>query len=158
MVGREYVLRIPAFASALAADRMLCQVAAPATAVLFLKRAWFGQISNSNLNEVNAVRLVRCSTAGTGGASMVAKETTEGDPAFGGSGTAHDSDGWTAEPTITDTLHELPFNLAAGFEWAPTDDDGYIVVPPSGRVGLQLARAPSASMTWAGGLVVQEIG
>ena len=157
MVGREYVLRMPAFANALAADLVLCRISAAATTALLIKRIWFGQISTSNLNEVNALRFVRLSSDGSGGATMVAEQRSPLDPAFAGTAVCHDADGWT-EPTISDTLDEIPFNLAGGFEWAPTDDNGYIVVPPSGRFGLELARAPSASMPWAGGLVLQEIG
>jgi len=156
MVGREYIARIASFANALAAGRVLCRVSAPSTGVLLIKRAWFGQISNSNLNEINALQFVRLSTDGSGGAAMVFEERAPGEPAFSGTGAAHDADGWT-EPTIANTLDEIPFNLAGGCEWAPTDEDGYVLVPPSARFGLAIARAPSGSMTWAGGLVIQEL-
>lgn len=156
MVGREYTGRIAAFANALAADRVLCRLSAPSTAILLIERVWFGQISNSNLNEVNAIRLVRLSSDGSGGASITPEKIAPLDTAFAGTMVAHDADGWT-EPTVSSTLDEISFNLGAGFEWAPTNED-FIVVPPSGRFGLQLARAPAASYTWSGGIRFREVG
>lgn len=156
MIGRTYVARIPNFARALSANDVLCRVSAPATGVLLVKKAWFGQSSNDNLNEAMAIAFARLSTDGSGGAAMVFERREPGDAAFGGSGASMDADGWTL-PTIANTLDEMPWNLAGGFEWAPQDPDDYILVPPSARVGMVLLNAPSASMTWHGGLLIHEL-
>lgn len=157
MIGRSYTARIAEFTNALAAGRILCRISAPATAIVLVERVWLSQVSNSNLNELNAVRLVRLSTDGAGGAAITPEKIVSGDTAFAGTMVGHDADGWTAEPTVSNTLDEISFNLAAGFEWAPTNED-FLVIPPSGRFGLQLARAPAASYAWSGGLRIREIG
>lgn len=155
-LGRFYTARIAPFANALAADRVLCRLSAPSTAILLIDRVWFGQISNSNLNELNAIRLVRLSSDGSGGATITPEKLAPLDTAFAGTMAAHDADGWT-DPTVSATLDEVPFNLGAGFEWAPTGEDA-IIVPPSGRFGMQLARAPAGTYTWSGGVRFREVG
>lgn len=157
MLGRSYTARIAEFSNALAAGRVICRLSAPSTAILLIERCWLQQVSNSNLNEVNAVRLARLSSDGTGAAAVTPEQITPLDPAFAGTMVAHDADGWTAEPTVSDTLDEIGFNLAGGFEWAPTGTD-YIVVPPSGRFGLVIARAPAATYAWTGGIRFREVG
>jgi len=89
---------------------------------------------------------------------MTFEEQHEGAPAFPGGGAAMDADGWT-QPTVTgNNFHRHQFNLASGWEWTPSWEDGAIVVPPSARIGLRILTTPSASMTWFGGMELRYIG
>lgn len=157
MIGRTFVARIPTYARQLAANDVLCRISAPADGIILVKKAWFGQDANDNLNEAMGIALVRLSDDGSGGASVVFEERAPDEPAFGGSGVAQDADNWTAQPTVANTLDEFQFNLAGGFEWAPQDPDDYILVPTSARVGLRILTASSASMSWRGGLLIHEM-
>lgn len=157
MIGRTYVARITSFARALVANEVLCRISAPADGIILVKKAWFGQNNTDNLNEAMGISLVRLSDDGTGGAAMTFEDRAPDEPAFGGSGVSIDADGWTAQPTVANTLDEFPFNLAGGFEWAPQDPDDYILVPTSARVGMRILTAPSASMQWVGGMLIHEM-
>lgn len=159
MIGIPYLARIPSFARDLAADDVVCRISAPATGVLIVTRAQFGQSAGSNLNESSGACFVRLSSDGTGGAAMTFEEPIEAAAAFGGSGAAVDADGWTAAPTVTgNNLHESDFNLAGGWEWIAANEGEYIVVPPSARIGLRILTSPSASMTWRGSVGLLYIG
>ena len=148
MIGMDYIARLPEFARALAANDVLCRISAPSTGILLVKRATLWQRLAHNLNEVNAIGFCRLSTDGSSGAAMTFEETNEFAAAFPGSGAGMDADGWT-QPTVSGNVFRVSqFNLANGYEWARQDEDDYILVPPSGRIGLRLLTAPSASMTW----------
>lgn len=159
MTGIPYTARIPAFARDLAADEVVCRVSAPSTGVLLITRAQFGQSAGSALNENSGVAFVRLSSDGAGGVAMTFDEPIEAAAAFGGSGAAIDTDGWTTAPTVTgNNLFEGDFNVAGGWDWAPEHEGGYIVVPPSGRIGLRVLTSPSVSMTWRGYINLLYIG
>lgn len=159
MIGIPYIARIPAVTRALSANDVLCRISAPSTGVLLVTRAWAGQELTNNLNEVNAIGFTRLSTDGSGGAAMTFEETIEAAAAFPGTGAAIDADNWTAAPTTSgNPFEDRMCNLASGWEWAAQTEEDCIVVPPSARIGLILLRAPSASMTWRGGLSLRYIG
>jgi hypothetical protein len=159
MIGIPYTARIPAVTRALAANDVLCRISAPATGVLLIARAWFAQELTNSLNEVNCIAFTRLSADGSGGAAMTFEESLEAAAAFPGSGAAIDADNWTSAPTTTgNPFEDRAFNLATGWEWAAQSDEECIVVPPSTRIGLILLRAPSASMTWRGGVGLRYIG
>lgn len=159
MIGIPYIARIPTFARDIAADEVVCRISAPATGVLLVTRAQFGQSAGSALNENSGACFVRLSSDGTGGAAMTFEEPIEAAAAFPGTGAAIDADGWTAQPTVTgNNIAESDFNVAGGWEWAPEHEGGYIVVPPSARIGLRILTSPSVSMTWRGSVSLLYIG
>lgn len=158
MIGSKYVCRIPSFSRDPAADEVLLRLSAPSTGILLVTRAWFGQVAASSLNEPSSISLVRLSSDGTTGGSPVIEPKMPDHPAFPGSAACLDGDGWGTQPTVANTLEEFAFNLATGFDWAPTDEEDFIVVGPSERVGMRILTSPSASMTWRGGMNVLYIG
>lgn len=162
MIGRSYVARIPTFNRSIAANEVLIRVSAPSTGIILVKRAFFGVTGADNLNETEAIEIVILSTDGTGGGTVVFEARAIGDPAFGGSGTCLDANGWTAQPTVTDQLDTLVYNIAGGWEWAPQDEDDYILVPTSARIGMRHIGAisslsPAQAFDCYGGLVIHEM-
>lgn len=159
MIGYGYRMEIPTFSRDPAADEVLFRLSAPADAVLVITEIWWGQGNTDNLNEVNAMSFVRLSTDGTGGATALFEQDESGIPATGATGAGLDADGWSAQPTVTDTLGgPRPWNLANGFQWAPKDEGDYILLSPSARFGIRMIRSPSAPMQWYGGCKFREIG
>ena len=156
--GRMYDCEIPTFTRSLEADELICRLSAPSDAVVLLLEAWFGIIASDNLNEPNSMELVRLSTDGTGGGTMLFEQREVGDAAFGGTGATIDGNDWIAQPTTSDVLGGgTPFNLATGWHWSWTQS-APIVVSPSGRVGFRIVDPISASMICHAGMTILEIG
>ncbi len=143
MIGRTYVARNPSFSRSVLNNEVLIRVSAPSTGILLLKRAIFGVTGADGLNQTEGVSLVRLSTDGTGGSTVLFEPDAPGDPAFGGSGAGLDAGGWTAQPTVANTLEELTYNLAGRWEWAAHDEDDYKLIQPSARIGLRHIGAQS---------------
>jgi len=156
--GRMYDVEIPAFSRSLTADEVICRISAPSDAVVFILEAWFGQVGTDDLNEANAIEMVRLSSDGAGGATALFESREPGDSAFGGTGATIDAGDWSTEPTVSDVLGGgTPFNLATGWNWSWTSS-GPIVLSPSGRVGFRIVDPVSTSMTFHGGLTILEVG
>ncbi len=156
--GRMYDVEIPAFSRALAANEVICRLSAPADAVLLILEMWFGQTDTDDLNEPVGIEIVRLSTDGAGGATMLFKPRASGDPVFGGTGAAIDAGDWSTEPTVSDVLggaHQV--NLATGWDWSWTQS-GPIIVSPSQRAGFRITNPASVSMAFDGGLTILEVG
>ena len=151
MLGRPYTVIMDAVSVSAAAD--LIRLSAPADAIVAITKAWVGQESTDDLNEVNAVQLQRASTDGTGTAAT-ARQMSDGDPAFGGTAVVN----LTAATTAGNILVRENFNFAAGWVWTPYDLSEAIIVSPSQRIVLRLDVAPSAAMTLTAGLQFHEIG
>jgi len=156
--GRMYNVEFPTFTRSLTADEVICRVSAPSTAVLLVLEMWFGIVGTDDLNEPNAMEIVRLSSDGTGGSTALFKPLEVGSTAFGGSGASIDADDWSANPTVSDVLGGAkPFNLATGWDWDWTRS-APITVSPSGRVGFRIVDPLSASMICHAGMTVLEIG
>lgn len=151
MIGRVYTAIMDAVSVSAAKD--LIRVSAPSTAALLVTKAWLGQESVDDLNEVGAVQLMRASTDGTG-TSGTANPMSDGDSAFGGTFVYNLS----ADTTAGTILVRENLNMAAGWVWTPFDFSEGIIVPPSGRIVLRLDVAPSAAMTVTAGMQFHEIG
>lgn len=129
--GRMYDVEIPSFTRSLEADEVICRISAPSDAVIFVLEAWFGQVGTDNLNEANAIEMVRLSTDGVGGATALFEAREPGDAAFGGTGATIDASDWSTEPTVSDVLGgATPFNLATGWNWTYASA-GPIVLSPN---------------------------
>lgn len=157
MIGRTYVARIPTFNRSVLANEVLIRVSAPSTGIILVKRAFFAITGGDALNQTEAVELVRLSTDGTGGGTVVFEPNAPGDPAFGGSGLSLDAGGWTAQPTVANTLEQLGWNVAGQWEWAAVDEDDYKLVQPSARIGIRHIGALGAAYDCYGGLVIHEM-
>jgi len=151
MIGRSYTVLMDAISVSAAID--LIRLSAPSDAVVMLTKAWVGQETVDNLNEVSAVQIQRASTDGTGTAAT-ARPMSDGDPAFGGTAVTN----LTAATTAGNILVRENFNLAAGWVWTPFDLSEAIIVSPSQRAVLRLEVAPSAAVTLTAGLQFHEIG
>jgi len=156
--GRMYDCEIPTFSRSLLADEVICRVSAPSDAILMVLEAWFAIIGQDDLNEPNAMEMVRLSTDGTGGSTILFEPREVGDPATGATGLAIDAGDWTAEPTVSDVLGGgTPFNLATGWQWSWTQS-APIVVSPSGRIGFRIVDPLSTAMNCHVGMTILEIG
>jgi len=156
--GRMYDCEIPTFTRSLVADEVICRISCEAESVLVVLEAWFGIVGTDGLNEPNAMEMVRLSTDGAGGSTVLFEPREVGDPAFGGSGAAIDAGDWSTDPTVSDVLGGgTPFNLATGWNWSWTQS-APIVVSPSQRIGFRIVDPLSASMICHAGMTVLEIG
>ena len=152
--GLIYDIEIPTFTRSLLADEVICRISAPADSVLFVLEAWFGIVGTDNLNEPNVMEMVRLSTDGTGGSTLLFEPREGNSPVFPGTGAGIDAGDWTAEPTVSDVLGGgRPFNLATGWNWSWAESD-VITVSPSGRIGFRIVDPISASMICHAGMTV----
>jgi len=152
-----YDVELPSFGRALSAQDVLMRVSAPSDAVVLILEAWFGMVGTDDINEPNSMQFSRYSTDGSGGATLLFQPREVGDPATGATGAGMDSSGWT-NPTSSAALGGgLPFNMATGWNWSWTQS-APIVLSPSGRGGFRILDAPSASMSYHGGMTILEIG
>ena len=156
--GRLYDCEIPSFARSLAADEVICRISAPSDAILLVLECWFGIVGTDDLNEPNGMEMVRLSSDGTGGSTVLFEQRESGDPATGATGAAIDAGDWSADPTVSDVLGgATPFNLSTGWNWAWTQS-APIVISPSQRIGFRIVDAISASMTCHAGMTILEVG
>ena len=88
--------------------------------------------------------LLRKSAAGTG-TSFTPVPVAVGYPSSGSTCRTANS----AEGTISATQHVDAWNLVAGYEWVALDEQGRIVVPPSGIFAVKLATTPAASKNFS---------
>lgn len=157
--GRCYDIEVPTFARQVAADEVVLRVSAPSTASLLVSAMWFGIVGTDDLNETNAMEIVRLSSDGAGGGSPTAEQRSSGDSAFGGTMASLDANDWTTDPTVSDTLGGArPFNLATGWRWSWAEEGAPITVSPSGRIGFRVVDTLSASMNIYAGMTVYEVG
>lgn len=151
MIGRPYTVVMDA--ASISAAKDLIRLSAPADSALLITKAWVGQESLDDLNEVNAVQIQRASTDGTG-TSATPRPMSEGDAAFGGTAVVN----LTANTTAGNILVRENLNMAAGWVWTPFDLSEAIIVSPSQRIVLRLDVAPSAAQTLTAGFNLVEIG
>lgn len=110
---------------------------APSTAILEIVR--FSISTAAIVSEASTLQIIRTSTAGTNTAA-----TPSPLGAYAASGATGGSN-YTAEPTTTLVIHDAKFNLVAGYTWVALDEEGRIVVPPSGRLTLKLNTVPTGA-------------
>lgn len=146
---RKYTVGVNAVAITTAKD--LIRISAPATMVLCVTRAWVTQ-SGSVTSEQSRAIIQRASDS-IAGTTETPRSFEVNDPAA-----TFTCESVTTDHTLTlDPLEDEGFNWVSGFLWVPAPEER-IWVPPSGRLVLRLAVAPSASKTVSAGLNVIEIG
>lgn len=155
-LGLRYTIQPGAAGVAMADAGVLCLLTAPADAALIIDRVEVTQ-ENITASEGNAIRLIRASTAGTGGRSITPAPLSGGIPAAGS--TALDDDTvWSAQPTLTATgMHRIAFNLLTGMLWHPSPSER-IEISPSGRLAVEIENAPAGAVTWSYIVSFREIG
>lgn len=146
---RRYSVQVNAAAVTTAKD--LIRVTAPSTMTLCVIRAWVGQ--SGNVTSENARVLVQRASDSQSGTSETPQALEVGDPAA-----TFTAATLTADHTLTgDPMVDEAFNWVSGYLWVPAPEER-IWVPPSGKLVLRLAAAPSASKTVSAGLMVIEVG
>lgn len=152
MIGHLYTTSIGSQAQT--AAKTLIEIAAPADAVVLVERLSIKQTS-FDTSENLGTKVARIDTTGTGTATTP-EPFQVGNPAAGSTvKTDH-----TIEPTYTSgaVLVERGFNLLAGFHWFVRSDDDYIVISPSGLLGLAIDVAPTGSTSMHYALSYREVG
>lgn len=146
---RGYNVTVNAVSVSTAKD--LIRITAPATMVLCVTRAWVGQSGNVT-SEQSRIIIQRASDSQNGTAETPEKLQVGGPAATFTAASITADHTLTADPTIDEG-----FNWVSGYlgVFAPEER---IWVPPSGKLVLRLATAPSAAKTVEAGLTVIEIG
>ena len=133
------------------ADQDIFELTAPSDAAI--KIIGFELYSATTTDERVRLRLVRRSTAGSGGAGSVEVPTSGTLAAVGAAVTQLN----TAPGTIGDILLAWYWSQLSPLTYAPVPE-GMIVVPPSGRIALNLQTAVASTRNWSGWLKFAELG
>lgn len=138
LYGRPY--RVGLANTAFTALRTIMEITAPATAIVVVTDAEITQL-NSETSTQEGLEWVRKSGAGTGTAgTIVPLQPLQG--ATTGLSARYNC---TVEGTVTDVFPAMGFNIVSGWRFQPLPT-GFIVVPPSGILGLRWQSAPEASV------------
>lgn len=138
---------------AVTAVQDLFEINAPADSPIVLHYFELAQSSDTDNENLNLL-FHRGTTSGSGGTSPTANPLNVGDSAFGGTIEANNTN-QSAEGTI---LHASAFSVLAGYVYLPTPEMR-IVIPPSGRLIIELQEpAPADSLTMSGTIIIEETG
>lgn len=148
--------RVPIVAVSMNDAGVLALITAPSDATLYVSHIVLGQRSII-VSERQVLRLMRATSAGTGGRSVTPAPIMVGGPASGFTA-LDDGTAWTAQPTLTTALGGEGFDLLAGYEFVASNIDEAIVISPSGRLALDFVVTPSAAVVWDGHVIVHEAG
>lgn len=154
MIGNVYTIAVGAQAQT--TSKTLLEVAAAATSVAILERAYISQ-NSFDTSENLGCKIQRITTTGTGTSSTADMVPTQAQvSAFGGTVKSN----MTIEPTYTanKVFLQQGFNVLSGFLWTPANDDEVFTLAPSGLLGIMIDVAPSASMNFSYGATVRQIG
>lgn len=129
----------------------ILEIAAPATAIEKLLRAYVDQ-SSVTTSTTTRIRLLRKSATITGTASPPTPAPLDASAASGATVK------WiaTVEGTDGTVIKEDGFNYLNGWLWVPGDREA-VIVPPSGLIALKFPAAPT-SASWTFGIIHDEIG
>lgn len=133
----------------------LFEIVAPADGIVVVHGIWVSQSSDAGdvASEQVNILIHRGSTSGSGGSTLTPSPLDFGDPAFGGVVEANN----TTQATEGTQLFSDSFNVMAGWQFLPTPEMR-LVIPPSGRLIVELQTAPADSLTMSGTVVFEEIG
>lgn len=132
----------------------LFEINAPATGCVVVHGVWLSQKSDLGdaAAEIMGLLIHRGSTSGSGGSTPTARPLNAGDAAFAGTVEANN----TSQSTEGNIVLSWHWHIAAGLQWIPTPEMR-IVVPPSGRVIIELTAAPADALTMSGTVIFEEI-
>lgn len=137
MARGRYEVRMDSVA--VTAAKTLVSIVAPSTAILEVVRCQI--TTRATTSEGSQAQILRAATAGTNTAStpvLLAAYAASGSTG----GVNH-----TVEPGTPTIHHTEGFNLVSGWQWVALDEEGRIVVPPSGVLAVKLNVAPAGSTT-----------
>jgi hypothetical protein len=137
MARGRYEVRMDSIA--VTAAKTLVSIAAPSTAILEVVRCAI--TTRATTSEGSQAQIIRGTTGGTNTSSTPVLLA-----AFAASGATGGSN-HTAEPGSAAVHRSEGFNLVSGWQWVALDEEGRIVVPPSGVLAVKLNVAPAASTT-----------
>lgn len=134
----------------------LLEINAPSDASIVVHGFFLTQWSEAGdaQSEQLFMRVHRASTSGSGGAATVTANPMQvGDPAIG----ATFEGGNTTQATVAAVILALTFNVMAGiaYFWTP---ESRPVISPSGRLIVELAKAPADSIGIVLTVLVEEVG
>lgn len=132
-------------------DQDIWELSAPADAAVKIHRIVVN--SATTTDERVRLRLIRRTAAGTGG-SAATEVPIDGTSAAVGTAVVTLV---TTPGTAGDVLQAWYWSQLSPFDELPVPEDR-VVVPPSGRVGLNLETAVASSRNWSGYVVFEEIG
>lgn len=134
-------------------DQDIFEIVAPSDAVVKIHRIVLN--SATTTDERVRLRLVRRSTTGSGG-SAVTEVAADGVSEASGGGVAVTTL-VTTPGTIGDILQAWYWSQLSPFDELPVPEDR-VVIPPSGRLCLNLETAVASSRNWSGFVVYEVIG
>lgn len=139
---------------AVTAAQDLFEINAPATANVIVHGVWLSQKSDTGdaAAEILGLLIHRGSTSGSGGSTPTARPLNTADAAFGGTVEANN----TTQSTEGNNLLSWHWHIAAGLQWIPTPEMR-LVIPPSGRLIIELTAAPADALTMSGTVIFEEI-
>jgi hypothetical protein len=152
-VGRMYSVNAAVASVTTAIDLM--RISAPTDAVVVVHKVLVTQETEfaDAQSEQLDILFHRGSTDGSGGAAATISPLEVGDAAFGGTAVA----GNTTQSTEGAILHREAWAVAAGFVWAATPEERF-VLSPSGRGVVELTTAPDDSVDFRVTVYIEEIG
>ena len=130
----------------------LFELVAPSDGIVVLHSVSISQ-SNRTVSEMLNLLIHRGSSSGSGGTVPTAHPLDTGSPTFGGTVEVNN----TTQSTESNILRAENFNILVGYFWQPTPEER-IVIPPSGRIVVELQTAPGSSTKMSGTIVFEEIG
>ena len=132
-------------------DQDIFELTAPSDAAV--KLIGFELYSAVTTDERVRLRLVRRSTAGSGGAAATEVPANGTSAALGASVTQLN----TTPGTIGDILLAFYWSQLSPLPYTPIPE-AMIIVPPSGKIALNLETAVASTRNWSGWLAFAELG
>lgn len=132
-------------------DQDIWEITAPSDAAVEIVH--FELYSAVTTDERVRLRLVRRSTAGSGGAGAT-EVPVKGTLAAVGTAVTQLN---TTPGTLGDVLHAWYWSQLAPLVYLPVPEER-IILPPSGRVGLNLLTAVASTRNWSGFVTFRELG
>lgn len=137
--------------TSMSAQRTIIEITAPSNRIVVVTDAEITQL-NSETSTQEGLEWIRKSAAGTGTSGTIV-----GTQANAGSAGSTARYNCTAEGTVTDVFPASAFNIVSGWRWQPLPT-GFIIVPPSGIIGLRFQQAPEAAIDVNGWIEFVEVG
>lgn len=153
-MGRVYTASFSAIAVTAIQD--IWEVNAPATSIVVIHSIRIGQTSDYGdaAAEGLGLELSRSTgTSGSGGATVTPRPHLVGSAAFAGTVERNN----TTQATTTTVILTDTFNVQGGWLYLPAPEER-IIIPPSGRVVLELPAAPADELTMYSSITFEAIG
>jgi len=135
----------------MSALRTILEITAPSNRICVVTDAEITQL-NSETSTQEGLEWIRKSVAGTGTSGTIVG--TQPNAGASGSTARYNC---TAEGTVTDVFPAQGFNIVSGYRFQPLPT-GFLVIPPSGILGIRWQAAPEAAIDVCGWIEFVEVG